>query len=130
MAGVTAKPARGLCATLDGLNLGCTTMKYSVGVTDNSWFEFLANLKPDEVNFWRPIGKLLRAIEVSSPFVFEDLEKAGAGLYRRGRRPRVRSHSWQRGRRLQPQWSCHEITSLSQMIPKMKHPTSLVQNRW
>jgi hypothetical protein len=46
-------------------------MKYFVGVTDNSWFEFLANLKPDEVNFWRPSGKLFRA-EVSSPFVSED----------------------------------------------------------
>jgi len=46
-------------------------MKYFVGVTDNSWFEFLANLKPDKVNFWRPSGKLFRAIEVGAPFLFK-----------------------------------------------------------
>ena len=32
-------------------------MKFYVGVTDNKWFEFLANRKPDEVNFWR-LGEL------------------------------------------------------------------------
>lgn len=32
-------------------------MRYWVGVTDNSWFDFLSRLQPDEVNFWQPSGK-------------------------------------------------------------------------
>jgi len=31
-------------------------MEFWVGVTDNNWYEFLANLQPDEVNFWQPSG--------------------------------------------------------------------------
>jgi putative restriction endonuclease len=31
-------------------------MKYWLGVTDNSWFKFLASARPDEVNFWQPRG--------------------------------------------------------------------------
>lgn len=31
-------------------------MKLWVGVTDNSWFEFLSNSGADEVNFWQPSG--------------------------------------------------------------------------
>lgn len=31
-------------------------MKFWVGVTDNSWFDFLSRLQPDEVNFWQPSG--------------------------------------------------------------------------
>ncbi|MGF1496847.1 MAG: HNH endonuclease [Elainellaceae cyanobacterium] len=31
-------------------------MEFWVGVTDNKWYEFLANLQPDEVNFWQPSG--------------------------------------------------------------------------
>jgi len=31
-------------------------MKFYVGVTDNSWFDFLSKLSPDEVNFWQPGG--------------------------------------------------------------------------
>lgn len=31
-------------------------MEFWVGVTDNDWFKFLANIKPDEVNFWQPSG--------------------------------------------------------------------------
>ena len=31
-------------------------MKFFVGVTDNRWHEFLEELKPDEVNFWRPLA--------------------------------------------------------------------------
>lgn len=29
-------------------------MKFYIGVTDDSWFHFLARHRPDEVNFWRP----------------------------------------------------------------------------
>ena len=31
-------------------------MEFWVGVTDNKWYEFLANLQPEEVNFWQPSG--------------------------------------------------------------------------
>ena len=31
-------------------------MKYWVGTTDNSWFKFLSQALPDEVNFWQPRG--------------------------------------------------------------------------
>jgi putative restriction endonuclease len=33
-------------------------MKFFVGVTDNKWFEYLAQLQPDEVNFWQPGGNI------------------------------------------------------------------------
>lgn len=32
-------------------------MKFYIGVTDNNWFKFLAERKPDEVNFWLPSSK-------------------------------------------------------------------------
>lgn len=31
-------------------------MKFWVGVTDNSWYKFLSERQPDEVNFWQPSG--------------------------------------------------------------------------
>lgn len=46
-------------------------MKIWVGVTDNDWYDFLSNLKPDEVNFWRPSGGHLRAINYLEPFLFK-----------------------------------------------------------
>lgn len=29
-------------------------MKFWVGVTDNQWFRYLSEIRPDEVNFWQP----------------------------------------------------------------------------
>jgi hypothetical protein len=29
-------------------------MKMYVGITDNNWFNHLASIKADEVNFWQP----------------------------------------------------------------------------
>ncbi|MEW6411471.1 MAG: HNH endonuclease [Candidatus Zixiibacteriota bacterium] len=46
-------------------------MKFWVGVTDNNWFGFLADLKPDEVNFWRPSGKTFGVIDTGAPFLFK-----------------------------------------------------------
>lgn len=47
-------------------------MKFWVGVTDRRWFEYLAQLKPDEVNFWQPGGmQTFRAIEPGAPFLFK-----------------------------------------------------------
>ena len=46
-------------------------MKFWVGVTDKNWFDYLASIKPDEVNFWKPSGQGFGAIEVGSPFLFK-----------------------------------------------------------
>jgi len=47
-------------------------MKFYVGVTDNSWFNFLANLQPDEVNFWQPGGtSTFRALSPGELFLFK-----------------------------------------------------------
>ncbi|MFC2172545.1 HNH endonuclease [Acidobacteriota bacterium] len=46
-------------------------MRYYVGVTDNEWFSYLAQIKPDEVNFWRPSGKGFKALEIGAPFLFK-----------------------------------------------------------
>jgi len=47
-------------------------MKFYVGVTDNNWYNFLANSKPDEVNFWQPGGKLaFKALEPNDLFLFK-----------------------------------------------------------
>jgi putative restriction endonuclease len=46
-------------------------MQYWVSVTDNDWYEFLAELLPDEVNFWRPTGGRFAAIKEGSPFLFK-----------------------------------------------------------
>lgn len=47
-------------------------MKVWVGVTDKSWFDYLARLRPDEVNFWQPSGsRTFRALVPGEPFLFK-----------------------------------------------------------
>ncbi len=46
-------------------------MKFWVGVTDKNWFEYLASISPDEVNFWKPGGKGFGAIEIGALFLFK-----------------------------------------------------------
>ena len=47
-------------------------MKLFVAVTDNSWFQFHALHKPDEVNFWRPGGGAgFTSLEEGAPFLFK-----------------------------------------------------------
>jgi len=46
-------------------------VRFYVGVTDNKWFEYLAGLQPDEVNFWRPSGKGFSTIQPGAPFLFK-----------------------------------------------------------
>ncbi len=47
-------------------------MKFFVGVTDERWFRFLAERKPDEVNFWRPGGKShFKVIQPGALFLFK-----------------------------------------------------------
>jgi putative restriction endonuclease len=43
-----------------------------VGVTDGSWYKFLAENRPDEVNFWQPGGKqAFRALKPCELFLFK-----------------------------------------------------------
>ena len=47
-------------------------MKLFVGVTNNEWFRFLAERKPDEVNFWRPRSQTdFKAITQGDVFLFK-----------------------------------------------------------
>ncbi len=47
-------------------------MQFYIGVTDDSWFHFLARHRPDEVNFWRPRDKSnFKVIEEGAPFLFK-----------------------------------------------------------
>lgn len=47
-------------------------MKIWVGVTDKDWFEYLARLEPDEVNFWQPSGsRNFRVLQSGEPFLFK-----------------------------------------------------------
>jgi len=47
-------------------------MKLFVGVTDNDWYNYLAQQEPDEVNFWQPGGRqTFRALEPYGVFLFK-----------------------------------------------------------
>jgi putative restriction endonuclease len=47
-------------------------MKLFVGVTDNDWYNYLAQQEPDEVNFWQPGGRqTFRALEPYGIFLFK-----------------------------------------------------------
>ncbi len=46
-------------------------MKFWVGVTDKTWFDYLASISPDEVNFWKPGGQGFGALEIGEPFPFK-----------------------------------------------------------
>ena len=45
---------------------------FFVGVTDGGWFRYLAEQKPEEVNFWRPMARQsFRAVPAGAPFLFK-----------------------------------------------------------
>lgn len=47
-------------------------MKIWVGVTDKNWYEHLARLAPEEVNFWQPSGtRIFRVLQSGEPFLFK-----------------------------------------------------------
>jgi putative restriction endonuclease len=47
-------------------------MKLWVGITDQSWFEQLSAISPDEVNFWQPSGSRgFKALQPGEPFLFK-----------------------------------------------------------
>jgi putative restriction endonuclease len=60
-------------------------MKFWIGVTDNSWYKYLSNLQPDEVNFWQPGATGFRALEPGEPYLFKlhhpDNYIAGGGFF-------------------------------------------------
>jgi putative restriction endonuclease len=47
-------------------------VKLWVAVTDKDWFQFLAEQRPEEVNFWQPSGsREFRVLQPGEPFLFK-----------------------------------------------------------
>ena len=46
-------------------------MQFWVGITDGDWYDYLAALEPDEVNFWQPSARPPRNMEPGWPFLFK-----------------------------------------------------------
>lgn len=47
-------------------------MKFYIGVTDNNWYNYLAQQKREDVNFWRPGGNsAFHVLEANEPFLFK-----------------------------------------------------------
>ena len=47
-------------------------MKFYLGVTDNSWFNYLRNINPEDVNFWQPGGNVnFKLLQPGAPFLFK-----------------------------------------------------------
>ena len=47
-------------------------MKFYLGVTDNSWYNFLTPANREDVNFWQPGGKqTFKALTAGAPFLFK-----------------------------------------------------------
>ena len=47
-------------------------MNFYIGVTDTDWFEYLAGINPDEVNFWNLESRDFRAINIGELFLFKN----------------------------------------------------------
>ena len=47
-------------------------MKFYLGVTDNNWYNFLAQQNREDVNFWQPGGNsVFKVLSSGSPFLFK-----------------------------------------------------------
>jgi putative restriction endonuclease len=47
-------------------------MKFYIGTTDLNWFNFLRQINPEDVNFWRPGGKTdFKVLSPGAPFLFK-----------------------------------------------------------
>lgn len=47
-------------------------MRLFVAITDSDWFDYLSELKPDEVNFWRPSGaESFHSLSPGEPLLFK-----------------------------------------------------------
>lgn len=69
-----------------GEPLKVRNMNIYVGVTDNNWYNFLAESRPDEVNFWQPGGRQkFKALQSNELFLFKLHSPlnyiAGGGFY-------------------------------------------------
>lgn len=60
-------------------------MNFYIGVTDTDWFEYLAGINPDEVNFWNLESRDFRAINIGELFLlknkYPDNAIVGGGYY-------------------------------------------------
>ena len=47
-------------------------MRLFVAITDSDWFDYLSELRPDEVNFWRPSGaESFHSLSPGEPLLFK-----------------------------------------------------------
>jgi putative restriction endonuclease len=47
-------------------------MKFYLGTTDNSWFNYLSAINPEDVNFWQPGGNsAFKVLQPGAPFLFK-----------------------------------------------------------
>jgi len=47
-------------------------MKFYLGLTDNTWFNYLSKISPEDVNFWQPNGKAgFALLQPGEPFLFK-----------------------------------------------------------
>lgn len=47
-------------------------MKFFLGVTNNSWYNYLSKIQPEDINFWQPGGNLnFRVLTAGAPFLFK-----------------------------------------------------------
>jgi len=47
-------------------------MRFYLGVTDNSWFNYLRHINPEDVNFWQPGGSVnFKSLTPNAPFLFK-----------------------------------------------------------
>jgi putative restriction endonuclease len=59
-------------------------MNMWIGITDNNWFNYLAVIKPDEVNFWQPSPISFKVLKPNEPFLFKlkrSNEITGGGFF-------------------------------------------------
>lgn len=47
-------------------------MKFYLAVTDNTWFNYLSKISPEDVNFWQPGGtSTFKVLQQNAPFLFK-----------------------------------------------------------
>ena len=59
-------------------------IKLYIGVTDNNWFDYLAQIQPppDEINFWQPGGRTrFRVLDPAEPFLFKRRNEYNSQLF-------------------------------------------------
>lgn len=79
-------PSRSLVAKEPHAIIVIRVVKIFVGVTHKPWFDYLAGIAPDEVNFWQPSGSgEFKALQPGDLFLFKlkgkDAAIAGGGVF-------------------------------------------------